>query len=142
MHAKKGLYENCLLSTDYFQYVQKNAIVRYMKIQRNATYTVACSCALGLRSILHQFDIVNELKSSLRIILARHKVHHQRILDSEHRVVVKVLVLAVKDLGRQRTVVLFSSLENALARAPTISNNETYNNVNVSRAEGVAVHEF
>lgn len=42
------------------------------------------SCTIRLLLIRNQLDIVIELKSSLRVILARDKVDNQRILDGKH----------------------------------------------------------
>lgn len=106
----------------------------------------ARSCAIGTSLELHQFHIVFELSGSLRIILARHKVYNKRVLDSKHRVIVKVLILAVEDLCCQRTVVIIRSLGRVLASASTTRHQEyqakTYNNVNVRRAERVTVHQL
>lgn len=65
---------------------------------------------MTLLAARHQLGVVVELKTSLRVILARHKVHHQGVLDREDRVVGQILILAVEDLGGQRTVAFLGSL--------------------------------
>lgn len=72
---------------------------------------------LSHRGITDQPHIVIKLKSSLRVILALNKFHNQRVLNSEHRVVGKVLVLAVEDLGSQRAVAVTGSLERIIRYA-------------------------
>lgn len=66
-----------------------------------------CVVRLG---ISHQLNVVLEFKSGLGVVLPGDKVHYQRVLDCEDRVVVKILVLAVEDLGGQRAVAFFGSL--------------------------------
>lgn len=47
-----------------------------------------------------QAEIILEFPLSLGVVLARHKMDGQTVLDSKHRVVVQVVGLAVKDLRR------------------------------------------
>lgn len=90
-----------------------------------------------------QLDIVFKLKSSLRVILARHKVHNQRVLDGKHRVVRQVLVLAVEDLRREGFVTFVRSLRAELAQLLTCQVTwDTYDDVDMGRSEGVSVHEL
>lgn len=84
-------------------------------IQEKRKYSHSCRCrclldGLGLRGISHQLHIILKLKSSLRVTLAFNKVHNQGVLNSEHRVVGQILVLAVEDLGSQRAVTVPGSL--------------------------------
>ena len=94
--------------------------VKYIRDQENYYFNVATrSCAIGTSLELDQFHIVFKFNGSLRIVFARHKVHNERVLHSKHRVVVKVLVLAVEDLRGQRSVVIVGSLGKRLASVST-----------------------
>ena len=86
---------------------EKTTAIRYHKSQ---IIQKPNSCTIRLRLIRNQLDIVIELKSSLRIILARNKVDNQRILDGKHSVVFQVLIPPVKDLGCQGFVAVIGSL--------------------------------
>ena len=61
-------------------------------------------------SIAHKLDIVVQLKTSLRITRAGHKIHNERILDREGAVALHVLVLTVEDLRSERTVAIVRGL--------------------------------
>lgn len=58
----------------------------------------------------HQLNIIVQLKTSLRIILARHEIHDQRILDRKHRVIGQVFILGIEDLRREGLVAVICSL--------------------------------
>lgn len=55
-----------------------------MYIYTNPSYCQPPVRSTGLRLVRHQLDVVFKLKSSLRVILARHKVHDQRVLDGKY----------------------------------------------------------
>jgi hypothetical protein len=69
--------------------------------------------------ISHQLNVILEFKSRLGVILPRDKVHNERVLDGEDRVIVQVLVLAVEDLGSQRAVAFLGSLGEYISLSPT-----------------------
>lgn len=129
----------------YVQYAQSRYRKVHQKSQKYYFNAAARSCAIGTSLELYQLDIVFELNGSLGIVLARNEVHNKRVLDSKHRVVVKVLTLAVEDLRCQRAVVIIGSLGKILASISTRYREyqvKTYNNVNVSRAERMTIHQL
>lgn len=60
--------------------------------------------------ISHQLDIVLKFKSGLGVVLPGDEVHNKRVLDREDGVIIKILVLAVEDLGSQRAIAFLGSL--------------------------------
>lgn len=86
-------------------------LLSYLNMYRNAVIKEHRKEIMTLLATRHQLDVVVELKTSLRVILARHKVHYQGVLDREDRVVGQILILAVEDLGGQRTVAFLGSLD-------------------------------
>jgi hypothetical protein len=97
---------------------------------------------LGL-GVQGQADVVLELELGLGVVGTRHKLHLEVLFDGEHAVVLEVLGLGVEDLCRDRLVagrLDLGELERALYHEKTWVK-KTYNQVDVRRAPGVAVHQ-
>jgi hypothetical protein len=119
---------------------------RLSSTQKHYFDSVVRSRTISSSLELNQLDIIVELKGSLRITLARQKVDNKRVLNRKDRVILKILIIAVEDLRRQGTVVIIGSLNKPLALLSRFNIKRTprptYNNVNVSRAERMTVHQI
>ena len=88
-------------------------------------------------------DVVLQLEFCLVIILPRHELDDQGILDREHRVVVEVLAVLIKDLSGDWLITLDQHLGNCQqADNQQLSREATYNQMNMSWSVRVSIQQL
>ncbi len=97
--------------------------------------------ALGSSS---KFDIVLEIPLRLRVVLARHEIHSESILDSKNTVIVEIIGFTVEYLRRQRLEAfcgyLFCTV--SLMVRERVVDGGTYNEMNMSGPVLVSVEKL